>query len=194
MKKIILGAMSILAMNGCCNKADIPAPGKEYYDSIVKELSSAEYWGRSNYNNGTIKAAEFIMGEMEAIGVAPVPQETIESSWKGKERPELHSLQPEFKSLITPCGARRWEGAPESRLAYLQHFNFPLNTQRGKVELTVDGVTLQNTVNYTLKEFSTTNISIRRPSANIWTAASSRTRQLYLTGTISARQCTHTQE
>ena len=74
MKKIILGAMSILAMNGCCNKADIPAPGKEYYDSIVKELSSAEYWGRSNYNNGTIKAAEFIMGEMEAIGVAPVPQ------------------------------------------------------------------------------------------------------------------------
>lgn len=154
MKKIILGAMSILAMNGCCNKADIPAPGKEYYDSIVKELSSAEYWGRSNYNNGTIKAAEFIMGEMEAIGVAPVPQETIESSWKGKERPELHSLQPEFKSLITPCGARRWEGAPESRLAYLQHFNFPLNTQRGKVELTVDGVTLQNTVNYTLKEFS----------------------------------------
>ncbi len=143
-------------MNGCCNKGNIPAPSEEYFKETVKELSSAEYWGRSNYMNGTIKAGEFILQELESLGVGPVPADVVEKAWEGKERPRLHSLQPEFKSLITPCDARRWEGAPESRLAYMQHFNFPLNTQRGAVELVVDGDTLSHTIQYTLKEFSPT--------------------------------------
>lgn len=156
MKKLVLCAMSALVMNSCGSREEIPAPSEQYYRDVVKELSSADYWGRSNYNNGTIKAGQFIIGELEKLGIGTIPAEVIEKSWEGKVRPELHSLQPEFKSLITPCDARRWSGAPETTLAYLQHFNHPLNAQRGKVEMTVDGTTLRNTIDYTLKEFSPT--------------------------------------
>ncbi len=155
-KKILLSAMSILCLNSCGREGQIPAPSQEYYISVVKELSSEKYYGRSNYKDGTIYAGKFILGELEKLEANPIPQEVIESAWKGKERPELHSLQPEFKSLITPCDARRWSGEKESYLNYMQHFNFPLNAQRGAVELVVDGDTLVNTVNYTLKEFSPT--------------------------------------
>lgn len=148
--------MSALALCGCTGGDKTPAPSVEYFDSVVKELSSAEYYGRSNYMNGTIKAAEFIIGEIESLGVGPVPQEVIDAAWEGKQRPELHSLQPEFKSLITPSDAARWSHGTPGQLAYLQHFSHPLNAQRGAVELTVDGKTLVNTVDYTLKEFSPT--------------------------------------
>ncbi|MBE6246043.1 MAG: M28 family peptidase [Bacteroidales bacterium] len=154
MKTVAALTMALLVMGSCAPKQEVPAPSEQYYRDVVKELSSAEYFGRSNYMNGTIKAGEFIIGEIEKLGIGTIPADVIEKSWEGKSRPELHSLQPEFKSLITPCNARRWEGAPESRLAYLQHFNHPLNAQRGKVELTVDGKTLRNTIDYTLKEFS----------------------------------------
>ncbi|MDO4735589.1 MAG: M28 family peptidase [Bacteroidia bacterium] len=156
MKKILLFAMSILALHSCSNKSATPEPSKEYYNQVVKELSSAKYYGRSNYKDGNIKAGEFILNEIQALGVEPVPQEIINAAWEGKQKPELHALQPEFKSLITPCDARRWANGTPEQLAYLQHFHFPLNAQRGAVELIVDGDTLVNTVNYTLKEFSPT--------------------------------------
>ena len=156
MKNFILPVMCLSMLCGCSQKQDILRPSKEYYDSVVKELSSEKYYGRSNYNNGAMKAAEFIIGELEKLEVGPIPADVVETAWEGKERPHLHSLQPEFKSQINPCGPARWEGAPESRLAYLQHFSHPLNAQRGAVQLVVDGDTLVNTVNYTLKEFSPT--------------------------------------
>lgn len=153
MKKLILLAMSAFVMHNCGNQT-VPAPSEEYYDAIVKELSSEEYYGRSNYNNGTIKAAEFILGEVQALGVGPIPAEAIEEGWQGRQRPQPHGLQPEFKSQITPCDAGRWSNGTSEQLAYMQHFKFPLNTQRGKVELVVDGDTLRHTLDYTLKEFS----------------------------------------
>lgn len=156
MKNSAIVVLALFIMESCIVKQNVPAPSEEYYREVVKELSSEEYYGRSNYNNGTIKAGEFIIGELEKLGVGTIPAEVIKRSWEGKTRPELHSLQPEFKSLITPCDERRWGGAPESTLAYLQHFNHPLNAQRGKVEMTVDGITLRNTIDYTLKEFSPT--------------------------------------
>lgn len=143
-------------MQGCASETNSPAPGKEYYDEVVKELSSEKYYGRSNYNNGTIKAAEFILGEIGELGIATIPQDVIDAAWEGRQRPPLHGLQPEFKSRIEPSGAGRWEGAPADKLSYLQHFTHPLNAQRGAVELVVDGDTLVNTVDYTLKEFSPT--------------------------------------
>ena len=149
-------AMSILVFSGCANSAQVPEPSKEYYVEVVKELSGKDYYGRSNYNNGTIKAAEFILAELDKLNVGPIPEQVIEQAWAGKQRPELHSLQPEFNSLITPCDARRWSHGTEQQLSYMQHFNFPLNTQRGNAILTVDGDTLQHTVDYTLKEFSPT--------------------------------------
>ena len=90
------------------------------------------------------------------MGVTAIPEEVISKAWEGKKRPELHSLQPEFKSLITPCDARRWSDGTPEQLSYLQHFNFPLNSQRGRVALSVDGIQLRNTIDYTLKEFSPT--------------------------------------
>ncbi|MBR5857068.1 MAG: M28 family peptidase, partial [Bacteroidales bacterium] len=148
--------MSLLVLSSCSQKSEIPAPCREYYIDVVKELSSPEYYGRSNYNNGTIKAAEFILNELEAIDLKPIPQEVTDASWEGRERPAPTTLQPEFKSLITPCDARRWSNGSQQQLAYMQHFCHPLNAQRGAVELVVDGRTLVHTVDYTLKEFSPT--------------------------------------
>ncbi|MBQ1929102.1 MAG: M28 family peptidase, partial [Bacteroidales bacterium] len=127
-----------------------------YYVEVVKELSADKYYGRSNYNNGNIKAGEYILSQIEALGVKTVPQEIVNAAWEGKEKPALHSLQPEFKSLITPCDARRFSHATPEQLSYMQHYNFPLNAQRGAVELIADGDTLKHTIDYTLKEFSPT--------------------------------------
>ncbi len=148
--------MALSILHGCSDSSEIPVPSEEYYVSVVKEFSSPEYYGRSNYNNGTIKAAQFILDELQSLDVKPIPQEVIDAAWVGKERPQLHSLQPEFKSLITPCDARRWSSGTREQLAYMQHFNHPLNAQRGAVELIVDSDTLEHTVQYTLKEFSPT--------------------------------------
>ena len=142
--------MSAIILNSCAmKKSEVPAPSKEYYDSVVKELSSAEYYGRSNYMDGSVKAAKFILGEIQGLGVKPIPQEVIAKAWEGKQRPELHSLQPEFKSEIVPSDAGRWSNGTEAELSYMQHFSHPLNAQRGAVELIVDGKKLVNTVDYT---------------------------------------------
>lgn len=154
MRKFYLLAMSLITMGGCSSNSEIPTPSEDYYVSVVKELSSEKYYGRSNYNNGTIKAAEFILNEIEKIGVSALPESVIEKSWQGKQRPELHALQPEFKSLISPSDAARWSHGTDVQLSYMQHFKHPLNAQRGNVELVVDGDTLEHTVEYTLKEFS----------------------------------------
>lgn len=143
-------------LQGCSNNAEKLLPSKEYYVDVVGELSSAQYYGRSNYENGSVKAAEFILGEIGKLGVKTVPEEVIVKAWEGKQKPELHALQPEFKSMITPSDPRRWNNGTPEQLSYMQHFTHPLNAQRGAVELVVDGDTLNHTVQYTLKEFSPT--------------------------------------
>ena len=148
--------MSIVMLHSCSNNNSSLEPSENYYVEVVKELSADKYYGRSNYNNGNIKAGEYILSQIEALGVKTVPQEIVNAAWEGKEKPALHSLQPEFKSLITPCDARRFSHATPEQLSYMQHYNFPLNAQRGAVELTVDGDTLKHTIDYTLKEFSPT--------------------------------------
>ena len=148
--------MSIVMLHSCSNNNSSLEPSENYYVEVVKELSADKYYGRSNYNNGNIKAGEYILSQIEALGVKTVPQEIVNAAWEGKEKPALHSLQPEFKSLITPCDARRFAHATPEQLSYMQHFNFPLNAQRGAVELIADGDTLKHTIDYTLKEFSPT--------------------------------------
>ena len=156
MKRIFILAMCMSMLQGCSNNAEKLLPSKDYYVDVVGELSSAQYYGRSNYENGSVRAAEFILGEIEKLGVKTVPEEVVAKAWEGKQRPELHSLQPEFKSPITPSDARRWSNGTPEQLSYMQHFTHPLNAQRGAVELVVDGDTLNHTVQYTLKEFSPT--------------------------------------
>ena len=102
MKKIFILAMCMSMLQGCSNNAEKLLPSKEYYVDVVGELSSAQYYGRSNYENGSVKAAEFILGEIGKLGVKTVPEEVIVKAWEGKQKPELHALQPEFKSMITP--------------------------------------------------------------------------------------------
>ena len=148
--------MSIVMLHSCSNNNSSLEPSENYYVEVVKELSADKYYGRSNYNNGNIKAGEYILSQIEALGVKTVPQEIVNAAWEGKEKPALHSLQPEFKSLITPCDARRFAHATPEQLSYMQHYNFPLNAQRGAVELIADGDTLKHTIDYTLKEFSPT--------------------------------------
>ena len=155
MKKLLF-IMSIVMLHSCSNNNSSLEPSENYYVEVVKELSADKYYGRINYNNGNIKAGEYILSQIEALGVKTVPQEIVNAAWEGKERPALHSLQPEFKSLITPCDARRFSHATTEQLSYMQHFNFPLNAQRGAVELIADGDTLKHTIDYTLKEFSPT--------------------------------------
>ena len=148
--------MCMSMLQGCSNNAEKLLPSTEYYVDVVGELSSAQYYGRSNYENGSVKAAEFILGEIGKLGVKTVPEEVIAKAWEGKQKPELHALQPEFKSMITPSDPRRWSNGTPEQLSYMQHFTHPLNAQRGAVELVVDGDTLNHTVQYTLKEFSPT--------------------------------------
>ncbi|MBQ5783591.1 MAG: M28 family peptidase [Bacteroidales bacterium] len=155
MKKLLF-IMSIVMLHSCSNNNSSLEPSENYYVEVVKELSADKYYGRSNYNNGNIKAGEYILSQIEALGVKTVPQEIVNAAWEGKEKPALHSLQPEFKSLITPCDARRFSHATTEQLSYMKHFNFPLNAQRGAVELIADGDTLKHTIDYTLKEFSPT--------------------------------------
>ena len=78
--------MSLFILGSCSNGEQVPQPSKDYYVSVVKELSSEKYYGRSNYNNGAIKAAEFVLGEIDALGVKPIPQSVIEKACEGKQR------------------------------------------------------------------------------------------------------------
>ena len=84
--------MCLCMLQGCRHGEEILQPSKEYYDSVVKELSSAKYYGRSNYNDGALRAADFVIGEMEKLQVGPIPADVVEDAWSGKARHELHGL------------------------------------------------------------------------------------------------------
>lgn len=142
MKRLSMVFGLLLLVAGCC--PDVELSEKEYYHTIVKELSSDEYYGRSNYMNGDVRAAQYIINELKSMGVAPAPAATSEEV----------GLTPEYKSKIAPCDAGRWSGAPSEDIAYLQHFSFPMNVFRGDMEVVLDGDTLECSVDYTVKEFS----------------------------------------
>ena len=67
--------------------AEYNVQSKEYYVEVVKELSGKDYYGRSNYNNGTIKAAEFILAENDKLENATIVasynsmQELVADGW-----------------------------------------------------------------------------------------------------------------
>lgn len=143
MKKLTLIMASVMMMAGCAQNTR-PADNKVYYNQIVKELSADHYYGRSSYMDGDIKAAKYIIGELMALGVAPAPASVAEEV----------GVAPEYKSVVSPCGAGRWSGGSAQELAYLQHFSFPMNVFRGAMDVVVDGDTLECSVDYTIKEFS----------------------------------------
>ena len=65
MKKLIIILALPFLMAGGAEKNRLS--DKEYYHQIVKELSSDQYYGRSNYMDGDVKAAKYIIGELKAL-------------------------------------------------------------------------------------------------------------------------------
>ena len=74
--------MTMMILQGCNNGEKALLPSKEYFVEVVKELSGKEYYGRSNYKDGAVRAGDYILGEIEKLGVQTVPQEVIEKAWE----------------------------------------------------------------------------------------------------------------
>jgi Predicted aminopeptidases len=127
-------------MLASCTETDY----KAYFDGVVKELSSDAYCGRSNIEDGNIKAGQYIMDQLKEIGIAPLPP----------QGEELNEAAPELKSKVYPGDAGRWTGLSADDAAYLQNFKMPMNVMRGAMSLSVDGVTFEPTVDFVAKEFS----------------------------------------
>ena len=63
MKKLLLGAMMLLAVSCAEKKIDNVA----LFEGIVTELASPEFAGRSAYNNGELKTAEYIAAKFNEL-------------------------------------------------------------------------------------------------------------------------------
>ncbi len=144
MNRAIMAMAASLLLSGCNNEDSLSY--RDYYNSAVKELSSAEYCGRSNYNNGDIKAAKFIIEQLKASGIAPMYRQSDTET----------VARPSFKSEVKPGDWGRWEEKDSTYKPYLQNFTFPLNVMRGQMSVSVDGKLLTPTVDYIVKEFSPT--------------------------------------
>lgn len=122
---------------------------RAYYNSVLEEISSERYNGRSVYGDGDVHAAMYLIDQLSSFeGIVPCEA----------AGPEDQSVRPYLKSLVEPADAGRWnvvEGK-EKYLPYLQHFQFPMNVMRGAMSLSVDGVAYAPTFDFTVKEFSPT--------------------------------------
>jgi len=131
-----------LALVGCTDY-------RAYYNSVLEEISSERYNGRSVYGDGDVRAAKYLIDQLASLeGIVPCEA----------AGPEDQSVRPYLKSLVEPGDEGRWnvvEGK-EKYLPYLQHFQFPMNVMRGAMSLSVDGVSYAPTFDYTVKEFSPT--------------------------------------
>ena len=129
-----------LALVGCTDY-------RAYYNSVLEEISSERYNGRSVYGDGDVRAAKYLIDQLASFeGIVPCEA----------AGPEDQSVRPYLKSLVEPGDEGRWnvvEGK-EKYLPYLQHFQFPMNVMRGAMSLSVDGVSYAPTFDYTVKEFS----------------------------------------
>lgn len=144
MNMATMAIASALLLFGCSNRDTVSY--KDYYNGTVKELSSPEYCGRNNYNNGDIKAAKYIIDQLKSFGIAPMINQLGTDS----------TAHPHYKSEIRTGGLGRWESEDSTYQAYLQNFTFPLNIMRGEMNVSLDGRTLTPTVDYIVKEFSPT--------------------------------------
>jgi len=143
MKRFVMVLSCALVLSGCTTDY------RAYYNSVLKEISSEKYNGRSIHENGDIRAARFMIDQIaEFDGVVPCPA----------AGPEDVTARPYLKSVVEPCDAGRWEteSGKEKYLPYLQHFQFPMNVMRGAMSLSVDGVAYAPTFDFTVKEFSPT--------------------------------------
>ena len=153
MKRVLImlaGAITILGNVGCDSGTKFKSIDgiekyRTYYNESLKELSSEAYHGRSNYGDGNIKAALYIIGELQQMDIGPMVDEI---------GAEPIQATPPFKGTASPCGPMRFEGTPDDQMAYLQHYCLPLNVMRGAMQVIIDGNELVPAVDYVAKEFS----------------------------------------
>lgn len=122
---------------------------KAYYNQAVKELSSKQYYGRSVYGNGDIKAAKYIIDQISGLRGLQAD---------GRRSVEQNPAMPPYKSKVLPAGEGRWADVKGNGkyLPYLQNFSFPMNLMWGDMSVSVDGKELRATYDFTAKEFSPT--------------------------------------
>ena len=117
---------------------------REYYCNVLKEISSESYFGRSGYGDGDIRAAKYIIDRLIENGARPLRKET-------GGRVERTAF-PEYKSAVRPFGEGRWSGEPACYKDFLQHFEYPMNVMRGRMELSVDGTADRPTFDFVVKD------------------------------------------
>lgn len=72
MKKLCLPILIMLLVSACGPNVE---HYKGMYEGYVKELSDGEkYFGRTDYNGGNVKAAEFISAEIQKLGLEVIKQ------------------------------------------------------------------------------------------------------------------------
>ena len=142
-KTIVLCAMGIFLLSASCSSNDY----KKDFSAITSELSSPDYYGRSNYNNGDIKASKYIIDYISEIdGITPAGDLPCTPT----------PAFPPHKSQVRPGNEGRWSEISDNEkyLPFLQHFQIPMNVMRGDMEMTVDNISLRATVGFVAKEFS----------------------------------------
>ncbi len=142
MKRFLMILATALLLAGCTDY-------RSYYNSLLEELSSPRYDGRSVWHDGDVRAARMLIDRLDAIdGIVPCPA----------AGPEDITARPYLKSPVEPGSAGRWDAVEgkEKYLPWLQHFQFPMNVMRGEMSLAVDGVSYAPTFDFTVKEFSPT--------------------------------------
>ena len=142
MKKLLIPVL-LLTLMGCSKEIDY----KAYYNSVLKEISSEKYYGRSAYENGDINSAKYIIDCISSI-------RGLEADGGTGAEPQF--ARPFLKSKIRPWDEGRWADVKGKGkyLPYLQNFSFPMNVMRGDMAVSVDGKELRATYDFTAKEFS----------------------------------------
>lgn len=122
---------------------------KVYYDGVVKELSSPQYYGRSLYGDGVFKTAGFIIQELQKNGIGPCVYQAPRVNL-----PEVCGIFGPVGKITPEEAEKAFPAAPEEIERYFQRFAFPYNTMHGDAVFQVDGQTWNPTVDYIFKEFS----------------------------------------
>lgn len=140
--KIFLSMCLATALCSCTN-----TDYKKEFTNIIDEISAPQYYGRSDYANGDINAAKYIIDYISDIeGITPMASELTSPT----------PAYPPYKSPVIPGSEGRWNNidSADKYLPYLQHFQIPMNVMRGEMAVSIDGKALRPTFDFTAKEFS----------------------------------------
>ncbi len=151
MKKMLFWASCLIIslMTISCQREKNNVTMKDYYESVVKEISSPQYYGRSLYNGGIFKSADFIINQLAMSGIEPCVFQA-----KRENLPEVVGIFGPVGTVLEEEVSKIYPKENEEKERYFQRFTFPYNTFRGEAVFIVDGKVWKPTVDYVFKEFS----------------------------------------